>query len=66
MSDVSATNGKGDDPFLTELERSITTMIKLKKISKAEKIAAINAGIRLAAIKHKVFGSDPEENFFSK
>jgi hypothetical protein len=66
MSDTSAINGKVEDQFLTELEKSITAIIKTKKISKGDKIAAINAGIRLAAIKHKVFGSDPEENFFSK
>jgi len=65
MSDTSAPNGKSEE-FLDELEKGITKIIKGPKNSKADKIAAINAGIRLAAIRHKVTVGEPDEGFFGK
>ena len=66
MSDISAPNGKPDE-FLDELEKSIVKIIKGTKNSKADKISAINAGVRLAAIRHKIAGAgESDEGFFSK
>ncbi len=64
MSDVNG-NGKTDD-FLIELEKGVLAIIRNKKSSKADKLAAINAGVRLAGIKHKVSGGDQDEGFFGK
>lgn len=62
MSDI---NGK-DDGFLAALEKGVLDIIKNKKSTKADKLSAINAGVRLAAIKHKVQGGDQDEGFFGK
>ena len=62
MSDI---NGKADE-FLAALEKGVLDIIKNKKSTKADKLSAINAGVRLAAIKHKVNGGDADEGFFSK
>lgn len=56
-----------DDKFLKELETSVLAILKNRKASKADRLSAINAGIKLAAIKHKVAnGGDDDEGFFSK
>ena len=47
MSDI---NGK-DDGFLAALEKGVLDIIKNKKSTKADKLSAINAGVRLAATK---------------
>jgi len=65
MSDLKNGNGK-DDAFLTDLEEGIRLIIKGKKVSKADKIAAINAGVRLAGIKHKISSGETDEGFFGK
>ena len=62
MSDI---NGKTDE-FLAALEKGVLDIIKNKKSTKADKLSAINAGVRLAAIKHKVQGGDQDEGFFGK
>jgi hypothetical protein len=56
--------GSGDDVFLTELENAVRAVIKNRKSKPADKLSAINAGVRLAAIKHKISNGDPEEGFF--
>lgn len=59
-------NGQ-DDSFLTELETAIRGIIKNRKTSKADKLAAVNAGVKLAAIRHKITGGGAEdEGFFGK
>ena len=56
-----------DDKFLKDLETSVLAILKNRKASKADKLSAINAGVKLAAIKHKVSaGGDSEEGFFGK
>jgi hypothetical protein len=57
-------NGSGDDVFLTELENAVRLVLKNRKSKPTDKLAAINAGVRLAAIKHKISNGDPEEGFF--
>jgi hypothetical protein len=58
-------NGKADE-FLAALEKGVLDIIKNKKSTKADKLSAINAGVRLAAIKHKVNGGDGDTGFFDK
>jgi hypothetical protein len=62
MSDI---NGKADE-FLAALEKGVLDIIKNKKSTKADKLSAINAGVRLAGIKHKIAGGDQDEGFFGK
>jgi hypothetical protein len=63
---MSEVNGDvKNDEFLTALENSVRSILRGKG-SKADKLAAINAGIRLAAIKHKVYNGESEEGFFGK
>jgi hypothetical protein len=56
-------NGK-TDVFLQELEDGVRKIIKSTKASKADKLSAINAGVKIAAIKHKINGGDDKEGFF--
>jgi len=62
---MSEVNGKSDE-FLAALEKGVLDIIKNKKSTKADKLSAINAGVRLAAIKHKVNGGDGDTGFFDK
>ncbi len=64
MSDEK-TNGS-DDQFLKELESGIRKILRNKDATKADKLGAINAGVRLAAIKHRINGAsgDESEGFF--
>jgi len=64
MNDVKNGNGKGDQ-FIEELETAVRQIIKNRKTKPADRLSAVNAGVRLAAIKHKISnGTDPEEGFF--
>jgi hypothetical protein len=54
-----------DDPFLDDLQAAVRKILKSNKASKADQIAAVNAGIKIAAIKHKISGGD-EKGFFDK
>jgi len=63
MSDVKS--GK-DDEFLADLESAIRKILTNRKSSKADKLAAVNAGVRLAAIRHKINGREIDEGFFGK
>jgi hypothetical protein len=66
MADVNGINGSKDDQLMSELETAVRKILKANKVSKADKLAGINAGIRLLAIKHRIQGGGPEdsENFF--
>ena len=57
-------NGSGDDVFLTELENAVRLVLKNRKSKPTDKLAAINAGVRLAHIKHKISNGEPDEGFF--
>lgn len=58
-------NGTTDE-FLTQLENAVIKIVKNNKSSKADKLAAINAGVKIAAIKHKISGGDDsKEGFFA-
>lgn len=63
MSEVKS----GEDDLLKDLEAGVRGILKNRKASKADKLAAINAGVKLAAIKHKITGGgDDEQGFFDK
>jgi hypothetical protein len=53
------------DEFLTELQDAVRKILKGGKgIKPAEKLAAISAGVKIAAIKHKVTSGEDTEGFF--
>ena len=62
MTDITNT----DDPFLTEMEKAVRSIINNRKASRADKLAAINAGTKLAAIRYKINGGDGDKGFFDK
>lgn len=62
MSDVK----NGEDDLLKDLEAGVRGILKNRKASKADKLAAINAGVKLAAIKHRINGGNTEDEGFFK
>lgn len=65
MSDVKS--GLEEDPFLAKLETAVSDILKNRKSTKTEKLAAINAGVKVAQIKHRINGgADDEKGFFNK
>ena len=63
MSNINS----GDDKFLKELEANVMLILKNRKASKTDKLAAIREGVKLVAIKHKISGGGAEEEgFFGK
>ena len=63
MSDVKS----GDDQFLKLLESGVRDILKNRKSSKADKLSAIDKGVKIAAIRHKIAGGgNDEEGFFGK
>jgi hypothetical protein len=64
MSDLNG-NGKDDD-FLAVLEKGVRDIIKNRKSSKADRLSAINAGVKVAQIRHRINGGDDEKGFFGK
>ena len=65
MNDMKNGNGNGDQ-FIHELETAVRHIIKNRKTKPADRLSAVNAGVRLAAIKHKISNGEPEEGFFGK
>ena len=56
-----------DEEFLNDLEASIRVILKGRKTTPTEKLAAINAGVRLSAIRHRIGGTDDgEKGFFER
>jgi spore germination protein GerM len=58
-------NGKIEDEFLNDLESAVRKILKSPK-RKSEHLSAINAGVKLAAIRHKISGGEDDKGFFSK
>lgn len=46
------------DPLLTALEKGITDVLSNAEATVKDKMAAIAAGVKVAAIKHKISGGD--------
>lgn len=62
-------NGKDtakEDELLNDLEIAVKKIVKGGKTSMENKLAAINAGVRLLAIRHKINGGPQDEGFFGK
>ena len=53
------------DDFIDVLEEGVRSVLGKKSATASEKLAAVNAGAKLLAIRHKITGDD-ETNFFSK
>lgn len=51
------------DAFLRDLEAGVRAVLSSKEASPSERVQAINAGAKIAMIKHKISGSD-EKGFF--
>lgn len=64
MTETTVITEAAKDAFLAELEEGVRKIIKSNKSSKAEKLAAINAGVKIAAIRHKINGGDDDQGFF--
>lgn len=54
-----------DEVLVSELESAIRTVIKSRKASPSERVAAIGMGVKLLAVKHKINGGD-DTGFFDK
>jgi hypothetical protein len=65
MTDVKNGEAKDDD-FLAVLEKGVRDIIKNRKSSKADRLSAINAGVKVAQIRHRINGGDDEKGFFGK
>jgi hypothetical protein len=53
------------DKFLDILEEGVKDVLKDKDCAQSDRVAAINAGVKVAMIRHRISGSD-EDSFFSK
>jgi hypothetical protein len=49
--------------FMTALEEGVRAVLKNRKASASERMAAVNVGVKLLAIRHKISGSDDSEFF---
>lgn len=54
-----------DSDFLAALEQGVREVLSDKKAEPSAKVAAITAGAKLLAIRHKISGDD-EKGFFDK
>lgn len=63
MTEMNGT-ANADDEFLKELEAGVRKIIRSNKSSKADKLSAINAGVKIAAIRHKINGGNDDQGFF--
>ena len=52
-----------DSDFMAVLEQGVRDVLKNRKASAADKLAAVTAGTKLLAIRHKIDGGD-EKGFF--
>ncbi len=53
------------DDFLEVLEKGVRDILKNRKASKADKLNAIDKGVKIAGIRHKIAGAgEPDEGFF--
>jgi len=48
----------GEDPLIKSLEAGIKAVLHDKDATVKDKMAAIAAGVKVAAIKHKISGDD--------
>ena len=58
-------NDDKDEDFMACLEKGVRDVLGKKSSTASEKLAAVTAGTKLLAIRHRITGGE-EENFFSK
>lgn len=63
---TDAPNGNKDDDFLKELEQGVRSILRNRKASRADKLSAITAGVKVAQIRHRIVGGDEKAGFFDK
>jgi hypothetical protein len=51
------------DAFLDILEEGVKSVLKDKSCENSDRVAAINAGVKVAMIRHRISGGD-EDSFF--
>lgn len=51
------------DKFLDILEKGVKDVLADKSCEQSDRVAAINAGVKVAMIRHRISGAD-EESFF--
>jgi hypothetical protein len=61
MSDEQANTAS--DRFLKVLEENVKRVLEGKKVKPSERMAAVAMGIKILALKHRIFG-DGEKGFF--
>ena len=54
-----------DEQLLTLLEKGVKDVLTSKRSNPADRLKAVDSGIKLLAIRHKIGGGD-EGNFFDK
>lgn len=65
MAAEQSTDAQPDsDEFLKALMEGVRKVLDNRKAAPSERMAAVNAGVKLLAIKHKING-DGETGFFS-
>jgi hypothetical protein len=56
---------EAEKDFIDELEQGVRSVLKKKGSTAAERLNAVQAGIKLLAVRHKIEG-DETDNFFTK
>ena len=51
------------DKFLDILEQGVKDVLKDRDCEQSDRVAAINAGVKVAMIRHRISGGD-EDSFF--
>jgi hypothetical protein len=51
------------DKFLDILEQGVKDVLKDSECAQSDRVAAINAGVKVAMIRHRISGGD-EDSFF--
>lgn len=60
---AEATKTDGSETFMAILEAGVTKVLENRKATAAERMAAVNAGVKLLAIRHKIEGSEDSDFF---
>jgi len=66
---MTAKKGAAGDTFLSDLEEGVRAILRDANASAAEKLKAIEAGAKVAMIRHRMTADDGDEaggNFFDK
>jgi len=53
----------GSEAFMAILEAGVTKVLENRKSTAAERMAAVNAGVKLLAIRNKIEGSEDSDFF---